>query len=253
MAYFKPIEELHFFPEAYLPNAAYIPSYFQPERETVDATNLQLQLDSNGLTSIIKLIDNNGNNITPFIDLSRYDTESKDWVWYDDEGLFYRLTIDDETQILTRLYPTSYRDITRMSDALNFDKDSIELFSIFNATTAGGSTQNYFFYKYAPLIVTVNNRPLQDISDYSNIRASDNLNRVDPDKPEFYYDFEGTIYTNQNLAGVSANNIKVHYFKAGENSISISCRLSSNAGSASYVTPKVDSYIVKLKGQYLRS
>jgi len=252
MASFFPIESLQFYPESYLPNAAYIPAYFQPVRHTLDGTQVQFEIDSTGQTSIINLKTNDGTNITPFIDLSRYDAESKDWLWYDDDGLYYRLTTtilgSDE---LNNLYPTNYSNIFRENDTLIFDKNSIELSSSFSATK-DGSTGSYSFFKYSPIIVTINNWPLTDISDYSNITSSDRVNRVDPGKPEFYYDFNGRIYTNQNMAGVDPKNIRIYYFTAGENSIILSCRMATNAGSASYYTPKVDNYIVKLKGQYLR-
>lgn len=256
MTFFSPIESLQFYPESYLPNAAYIPAYFQPIRHTLDGTQVQFEIDSTGQTSIINLETNDGTKITPFIDLSRYDAESKDWLWYDDDGLYYRLTRSNNIDELNSLYPTRYSGIVRENESLIFNRNSIELSSSFAASyndpEEGIVTGTYSFYKYSPIIVTINNWSLTDISDYSNITSSDRLNRIDPSKPEFYYDFNGRLYTNQNVAGVDPKNVKIHYFTAGQNSITLSCRMSSNAGSASYFTPKVDNYIVKLKGQYLR-
>lgn len=255
MASFAPTETLQFYPESYLPNAAYIPAYFQPVRYPLDGTKLQFELDRTGQTSIIKLENNDGHKITPFIDLSKYDAESKDWLWYDDDGLYYRLTRPDGVDQLNNLYPTRYSNITRVNDSLIFDRESFELSSSFSASYNESGEEvdgTYSFYKYSPIIVTINNWPLMDISDYSNITASDRLNRVNPGRPEFYYDFDGRLYTNQNLAAGDPKNIKVYYFSAGQNSITLSCRLSTNAGSAGYYTPKVDNYIVKLKGQYLK-
>lgn len=253
MAYFLPVtDKLQFYPESYLPNAAYIPAYFQSVRNTVDGTQIQLELDNTGQVSIIYLMDKEGKSITPFIDISKYDSETKDWLWYDSDGLYYRLKSPNNVQILENLYPTNYTDITRVADTLVFHKETLELSSIFNASKNGGDVNSYSFYRYSPFILTINNRALTDVSDYSTISASDRLNRVDPGSPEFYYDFDGRLFTNQNLAGVDPKNIKIHYFTAGENSIILSCRLATNAGSAGYFTPKVDNYIVKLKGQYLR-
>lgn len=236
-----------YIPESYLPAAANVVSFFKPERVTVDATVLQLELDEDGLSSILRLVDQEGKPIIPYIDLSRYDGDSRDWLWYDSTGFTYRYK-DDE---LKGLYPTNYSGVTAVTKTLQFSPSGVELFSNFRAYLCGESVRRTF-YKHAPLIVTIDNEPLHDVSDYVGFLISDRLNKIDRTSMEFYYDFSDRIYTNQNLAGLNPKSIKVHYLKSNDSTLSVKCRLSSNTGGASHYTPMVDSYVVKLRGQNLR-
>lgn len=245
MAYFEPVEVLRFIPESYLPSVPYIPLHFVAQRRTLDATNFQYEIDSNGETSIIRL-NTNGETLIPFVDLSKYDSETKDFFWYNPENDFpFRFLKSYNT--LENLYPSTYSGLVLSSD-VTFNKDTIRLEAEF--THSNGTVT---FYKYSPLILTVNNQAYDDLSDYANFKSTDRLNKVDDTIPEFYYDFDSRIYTNQNFAGINPEQVRIHFFQVSDNSVTVKCRMSTNSGTDSYYTPRVNSYIVKLKGQSLRT
>ncbi len=245
MAYFGPIQTLRFIPESYLPTAPYIPSQFSAEPVSLDATNFEYELDELGQTSIIRL-ETDGNILIPFVDLNKYDAETKDWFWYDlTENFPYRYL--KATNKLENMYPSNYSGLTP-TGVFYFDKDNIQLRR--DAIASTGETVE--FYKYSPLLLTVNNEAFTDLSDYSNFKPSDRLNKVDVIVPEFYYDFDSRIYTNRNLAGIAPTNVKIHFFKISDNKVQVKCRLSTNLGTETYYTPRVNSFILKLKGQSLR-
>lgn len=247
MSFFKSTTELRFYPESYLPNAPYIPLHFQFQQVTYDATLVQYELDKNGQTSIIHL-SNKDEIIIPFVDINRYDSETKDWFWYDPDTNFpFRFNKYDNT--LVSIYPTDYSTLTLTLVApLSFNASTSRL----EATFVYSDDKYHTFYKYSPLILTVAERAYLDLSDYSSFKPTDRLNRVNVTNQEFYYDFDSRIFTNQNLAGIDPARVKIHLFKISDNSVQIKCRMSSNAGSETYFTPKVNNYIAKLKGQSLR-
>ena len=245
MALFKPLEVLRFTPESYLPSSPYIPSHFIPQIKSLDAKNFEYEIDELGQRSIIKLeMDNN--ILVPFVDLNRYDSETKDWFWYDTVDNFpYRYL--KATNKLVNMYPSKYSDLTP-TGIFFFDKDIKIIYRL--AVTPNGETVT--FYKYSPLILTVNNEAYNDLTDYSNFKPSDRLNKVNNTIHEFYYDFAARIYTNMNLAGIEPSNVKIHFFRVSDNKVQVKCRMSANLGAETYYTPRVNNFILKLKGQSLR-
>lgn len=247
---FFPVETLKFTPESYLPNSVYVPHYFKPELVTIGGDKLALEMGSDGVVSTIHLMDNLGTELHPFIDLSMYDIDSKSWLWSDDDGLFYRY----RSNALENLYPSNYSGVTGNGDTLNFDTATNRLYADFEALKPSVSRERayYSFYKYAPFILTVNKEPFTDVSDYAYMRISDRLNRLDSTIKEFYYDFRGRLFTNQNLGVFDPKTIQLSYYKSSSNQVTVKCRMANNTGATSTFTPVVYDYVLKLKGQNLR-
>lgn len=258
MADFAPIETLNFTPETYLPSAPYIPAHFLPQQKVIDLEikkgktqkpRLQkprLELDELGQSSIINLMIDN-ELLIPYVDISKFDSETKDWFWFDASGnLPYRFNKSSNT--LGNIYPSNYSGLTLASN-IDFDVNNFRLSATFKDVE--GSCVD--FYKYTPLLLVVENRAYTDLSDYSLFLSSDRLNKIDITSPEYYYDFNSRIYTNQNLAGKNPSQIKLYYYTLCNNKVQVRCRMSANAGSETFYTPRVNNYIVKLKGQSLRA
>jgi len=238
------LNNLGFIPESYLPTAPYIPAHCIPYRTSVDAANLEYELDELGQSSILRLmlLDK---FIIPFIDLSNYDTETKSWLWFETASNFpYRYNKKDNT--LTCLYLNTIIRISSISP-IYFDRDSTQL----KRDVIISDNETLTFNIYSPLILTINNEYINDISDYSTFKNNPKLDKVSSTVPEFYYDFNSRIYTNKNLAGSDPSQIKIYYFKVSDNDLKVKCRMSTNLGTVAYYTPKVDHYIIKLKGQSL--
>jgi hypothetical protein len=246
MPYFSPIETLTFTPESYLPTAPYIPAHFLPQQKVISAESLRLELDELGQSSIINLMMDD-TMLIPYVDLSKYDSETKDWFWYEaSTNLPYRF--NRSTNTLSNLYPSNYSGLTLYSNIV-FDVDNTRLSATFK-----DANDNYVdFYKYSPLLLVVENAAYNDLSDYSLFLVSDRLNKKDTTLREYYYDFNSRIFTNFNLAGVSPSQIKLYYYTICDNKVQVKCRMSANAGSETFYTPRVNNYIVKLKGQSLRA
>jgi hypothetical protein len=246
MATFYPVKSYQFIPESYLPNVPYIPIHFMPQQQVLNATNFEYEIDTIGQTSIIRLVNSN-EIILPFIDLAKYDPETKDFFWYDpDDNFPYRFHKSNKS--LETIYPSPYSGLV-LNDLIEFNKDTKRIEADF--IDYDGSLPT--FYKYSPLIVTVNNRAFNDLSDYSTFQSTNRLNRIDSLTPEFYYDFESRIYTNQNLAGLDPEQVKIYFYRISDNNVIVKCRLSANTGKEAFYTPRVNSFIVKIKGQSLRT
>lgn len=235
-----------FKPESYLPKFAYFPLYFKPIQETYTLDQLQLELDNAGRASVIRLVDIDGNRLLPFIDISKYDSETKDWfIYYNVERLPYRVTQGSAFN----LYPSdlgTVQDFSVTETVFNTTTKEIQL------SCSGVGHPSLTFIKYAPIILTVENELYNDLTDYSTITAApDRLAPLSSTK-EFYYDFEERLYTNQNLAGINPANIKIIFSRVGDNNVTLKCSVSSNSGNKPKQTPVVNDYILKLKGQYLR-
>lgn len=245
---FSPVETLTFYPESYLPNAIYIPHHFGPELASITGDEVTLESDSEGIISTIHLVNPETDEyIFPFIDLSMYDSSSKSWKWYDNDGLFYRFI----NGTLENLYPSNYSSLTG-DGSVNFDPRSESLSGIFNGKGPNGES-SYAMYKYAPIILTINKEAIVDVTDYSYMRTSDRLSSLNTDVREFYYDFRGRIFTNQNLGELSASSIKLYYYKVSDNSAKVKCRMAGGYGSPSTFTPVVHDFVFKMNAQNLRS
>lgn len=236
-----------FRPESYLPNFVYFPLFFSPVQEIITLENVSLEFDSQGIQSIIRLVNKDGERITPFIDLTKYDAETKDWyIYYSEDRLPYRY----DGRNIYNVYPSTIGNQTNFSGEIQyFDRSTNEV------VLSGYSDQNssLIFYKYSPIVLVVENQLYQDLTDYTNITvAADRLSRLSS-VSEFYYDFEERLFTNQNLAGVALNDVKIIFNRISNNSLTVKCLVSANSGSRPLRSPTIDDYIIKLKGQYLRS
>lgn len=243
-----------FTPESYLPGFVYIPLFFKPTQKSYTLNDFQLELDSNGVSSIIRLVDSDGLRVTPFIDINKYDSETKDWFWYDGvDNLPFRFTQKTSANIgsFKNMYPSVNTGLkTNMSIGLpQYSDVSGVWISGYGSTT--NATLNNIFIKYMPIILIADNIPFTDISDYSNISVNDNLDKMTTN-PQFYYDFEERIYTNKDLAGYNPGDIKIIIYSVGVNEVAVKCVFGSNSDERSRYTPIIDDYILKLKGQYLR-
>lgn len=245
MASFLSSQTLRFIPESYLPTAPYIPSHFIAQPVVLDAANFEYEIDERGQASIIRLMMDD-NIVVPFVDLTKYDSETKDWFWYDIENKFpYRY--NKSTNTLDSIYPSEYSSLVP-TGVFYFNKESDQL----RREAVSSTGVSVLFYKYSPLLLTENNEAYNDLSDYSTFKSSDRLNKTNSTVPEYYYDFDSRIYTNRNLAGIDPAQVKIHFFKISDNSLQVKCRMSTNQGIETYYTPKVDHFIIKLKGQSLR-
>jgi hypothetical protein len=235
-----------FRPESYLPNFVYFPLFFSPIQEIITLETASFEFDSNGIQSIIRLTDNDGNKITPFIDLSKYDSETKNWfIYYTGDRLPYRY---DGINIYN-MYPSTIGNQTNFRETVEyFDRSTNEII------LSGYSDQidPLVFYRYSPVFLVVENQLYKDLTDYTNITvASDRLSRS-TSVSEFYYDFEGRLFTNQNLSNVANTDIKIIFNRISNNSLIVKSLIAANSGSRPLKTPTIDDYIIKLKGQYLR-
>lgn len=247
-----------FLPESSLLDHIYIPFFRDPVKRVENCSNFftHLEPDANGIFSIINLItdveDGGTESVVPFIDIGKFDPETKDWFWFDGSGYPYRIkqssTVEDGWALEAQ-WPLGYfgTDLEFDPFVLDYAKDGKELgfYSLANSDIR--------VFSGSPIFVTIEGKILSDKTVYGNENITTGLTSLNSEvNPEFYYDsITNKIYTNQNLLGVEPQNIKVYFYKS-ENTVSVKARLSSNAGGPASYTPIVDYYIVKLNGQYLR-
>lgn len=240
----------HYKPESYLPRFAYFPLFFKPNQEVKTLEDFQLEVDQNGLSSIIRLVDKDGKRVTPFINLKNYDSQTRDWfIFNEDDRLPYRF--DGSTSgTIDNMYPSN---IGPQSGVII---EETKYDTLTNEVTISGysdqSPNGFVFYKYAPVVLVRENAPFTDLTDYTNVTSAPGKLSLNSSKLEFYYDFEERLYTNQNLAGIDPSHIKIVYSVIGSNSAVLKCVMGANTGSRPKSTPIVYDYVFKLKGQYLR-
>lgn len=238
-----------FIPYTSLLNSIYIPFYEKPKKRTFTLEDFSIETDNDGTQSIINL--NNESPRFPFINISKYDFDRKDWFFYDSNGFPYRFNYIEGQWDLEPVYgfPNVYFTTETSYVPLQFDRELNFELGVYTELADGSQ-----LYKGLPIIVAVENDPLSDITDYTSISNKPKLNTISPDvNREFYYDFDqNRIITNQNLAGFSASDIVIAFYTTIQN-ISIKARLSTNEKNIADITPTVDYYIAKLSGQNLRA
>ena len=243
----------HYRPDSYLPNFVYFPLFFKPSFSDTPVTlnDVKLETDSRGIRSIIRLVDKDDNRITPFIDLSKYDIETKDWYLYYDEIEKARLPFRQANDTLTNMYPSALGVQTNwVVNKTTFNSSTNEItVQGTSAETPGGIT----FTKYAPIVLVGNNKIFTDLTDYTNITAHSDKLSFNSSDFEFYYDFEERIFTNTNLDVFQPQDLKIVYSFIDTKEVSLKCLMSANSGKTPKETPIVDDYVFKLRGQYLRS
>lgn len=241
-----------FIPYTSLLNSIYIPFYENLKKNIFGIERFSIETNNQGMQSIINL---NGNNtLFPFIDLLKYDYEKKDWFFYDNNGFPYRFNYNDGVWKLEAIYgiPNINAQTESSFVPLFYSRDIENLLGIY--TTVYDNSQNeYTLYKGSPILVSIENQPLTDITDYSNVSSKPKLNFDNAQvNKEFYYDVDqNRIITNQNLTAFNENDIVIAFYST-PSTINVKARFSSNEKSVSDITPVVDYYIIKLSGQNLR-
>lgn len=238
-------------------NNSYIPFYINPEKKVYNcATDFtQFEIGNNGLTSVISLVNTEGNSIIPFIDLSKYDSETKDWFWYDNNNFPLRLSYyNGEEWNLNYIW----NFVQNYNRTYSFNPKVLS-----NGGESGFYSTSYYYIEDAiyykdvfigsPIIMTINEEIVYDKTIYSSNDVDPNLTILNStNNKEFYYNPDtNKVYTNQNLTGSDPAQIKL-YFKTLPNNVSVKCRMMGNYGDNSYLTPTVDYYLIKLNGQYLK-
>jgi len=252
---------MEFIPNTILLNNIYIPFFTNSVKKVFNCLNDfdQLEIGFNGVTSTISLSKQNEEEyqqIIPFINMSKYDAETKDWFWYDTNNFPFRLEyIDGTSWKLNSVWEFGeYYGHNLSFNPKKLCNGSIE--SGFYSELTGYDDEAFLgvkFYSGRPIMITINEKILTDVTQYGNTENIPTLTQLNTEtNKEFYFDPDtNKIYTNQNLLGVDPAQIKI-YFETIPNSISVKCRMMSNYGENSYSTPTVDYYLVKLNGQYLR-
>lgn len=264
-----------FIPESVLLTDVYVPHHVPLHKHSYTLADFTLDVDDAGTASIINL---NSKNIVPFIDMTKYDPDSRDFFWYDISGFPFSYDYQYSWDGLDRpgtlagtftgltlksIYPV---DIFNFSPSgfyvdINFKNTFVDLDSPHQlGVTVSGVVyrDNYLhqvgdkkFYSAAPLMVAIDDAPLKDVTDYSRVTRTSSLtqNNVEAN-PEFYYNFQqNRIHTNQNLTSFDPTRVKVRmYMLAGE--VEVKARLKSNGTGDYWATPVVDYYLVKLNGQF---
>lgn len=255
---------VQFIPESSLLNHVYTPFYSPPIKRVENCADFftYLEPDSNGITSIINLITDTRQGrtepVVPFIDIGKFDPETRDWYWVDASGFPYRIykNSDSDAWFLRPQWPINYigSELEFDPDILLYSEEGRELgfyseASFFN----NNDTTSVRMYSSNPVMITIEGSILSDKTVYGNESVTTGLTSLNPGRnPEFYFDsINNKIYTNQNLLGFDPKHIKVYFYESiGE--VRVKARLSSNSGGTAYYSPTVDYYIIKLNGQYLR-
>lgn len=247
---------MEYIPNSVLLNHIYFPFHTEPVYKTYDCLKdfTQLEIGTNGILSVIPLttkVNGEDEQVIPFIDMSKYDIETKQWFWYDSNRFPLRINRYGDGKALTSIYNFG----KYYGYWIEYDPNTIlnggESGFYSNVTSEDFSSDRV--YLGSPIILTIDDYVINDKTVYGNTDVNPNLTKLNIEtNKEFYFDPDtNKIYTNQNLAGVDPANIKL-YFSTIPNELSVKCRLKSNVGDDSYTTPTVDYYVVKLNGQYMR-
>lgn len=253
---------IEFIPESSLLNNIYVPNYSEPELIAKQLNSLDTEVDINGVRSIIKL-SKDDQYFSPFIDMSKFDIDSKDWYWYTYTSFnspttgFIPYKINISGNVVTFNSVLGYRDDLDLGGYSSFSKSTVYNFKfdinkrVIYFPSSRADFQIVSKFQYRPIIITINGQPLTDLTDYGNLTTDIALSPIDSSKTEFYYNFEDKLYTNQNLDGLDPDSVTIYYYQNLQ-TISVKTRIRSNTGRSSYYTPTIDYFIVKLNGQYLK-
>ena len=251
---------INYYPDSMLLNNIYIPTYVQPKKIVLNCLdNLSIETGLNGLQSTINLANNN-QNISPYLDLSRYDPETKDWFWYDEEGFPLRIIrhLDGTKWCLSPIYNIS----KHYGSLLTFDPFSLEynaqgqnlgFYSKVTEIDNSSDIPEIKVYNGRPIILNLASKITTDLTDYSTFNNDVVLTDYNIDSNrEFFYNLQlNKLYTNQNLTSYDLSKVEVYCFVT-TNSVKVKCLLSGNSGMNNFATPAIDYYIAKLHGQYLK-
>jgi hypothetical protein len=244
-------------PDTVLLNNVYIPFSNSEKLQVFNCKDhfTSFEIGSNGVSSIIPLnLESDGEKeaVYPFINMSRYDSESKSWFWYDSNNFPFRLGYYNRLYWKLRsvwdVGPNKDLTLNFIPQALNFSNDNIQLGFYSNAVNHTGIKM----YPGYPMIMTIDDRIITDKTDYTSGSNPELTNFKTDLNREFYYDVNlNKIVTNQNLDAVAPESIKIYCYTIS-NAITVKCRLASNCGENAFLTPMVDYFVVKLNGQFLK-
>lgn len=245
----------HYRPETSLLNHIFIPFQVSPVEFEQNSSFFTLESNELGIPSIISLTTIEGNNYIPYIDLSKFDGEREQWYWEDAYGLFFKMIPDGDLEFRSSIYngseilqgvSVSYtHDLVGRTYSYDDTKKKDKLSYTFNNEVLS-------FWQFAPIIITMEGVRLIDRTNYASSSAPVLTEVNTTENREFYYSFrQNKIITNQNLAGVRPEDIKIKFYTV-PNEVSFKCRMAANNGATPFYTPTVDWYIAKLNGQSFR-
>ena len=251
---------INYYPDSFLLNNVYIPFYIKPNKNILNCKdNLSIETGINGLQSTINLF-NNESNFVPFIDISKYDSDTKSWFWFDEEG--FPLRISRHTDGIKWVLKPMFNISRLFGSSLTFDPESLMpsdngpnlgFYSIITEINEIPSDLGIKVYNGSPIILRITGKTVKDLTDYNTFNNDINLSDYNTDaNREFYYNLQlNKIYTNQNLTSYDVSKIELYCFIT-INKVKIKCLLSGNSGMNNYATPAIDYFIAKLHGQYLK-
>jgi len=243
------------FPNSDPLTSVFIPYSFEPklistkDKTLLVDTDFTYQFDTRGRQSIIKL------NRFPYIDLYNYDHDRKRWYYIDEYGnRFSVYTVGDyDLETNSNMSYVSFNNKQYQYQAKGVDLN-LTLLKYSDTLGVWGSqiTQAYPIVQYSPISISINSEIVVDKTDYSgNQKIVAKLDEISPTRNrQFYYDFNGTIFTNQDFGAYDPTDIIITYYVTIDN-VSVKCRMSTNSTALSNKTPMVDYYVLKLIGQNL--
>lgn len=235
-------------------SSVFVPYSFEPKLRSTANNSLELgkdydlQFDTLGRQSIIKL------KTSPYLDLYYYDHNRKKWYYLDIYGnrfSVYKIgdwIIDQDIIYTSKGTPGGVREFM----AVGIDLNEILYKTGDNYPWGSYKLSKYPIVKYSPITITVNSETVVDKTDYSaNQTVNISLDEIRPDRnKQFYYDFNNTIYSNQDFGSYSPADVVISYY-VNIDKLSVKFRMDTNSTALSNRTPIVDYYILKLTGQTL--
>lgn len=231
------------YPESSMLTSVHIPDFFEPKQlSTVDGSlrrgeHYDFVPDETGRTSIIRF------TVVPYIDISRYDFERKDWYLKDQYNGKWRFFRRGQYKPHSdSIHSSSIPVFVSMDGMYNGEEKTV-----FDLQSDG-----FRLGLDRPITIRANSVRFTDITDYSGDRnISPTLNEL-PNTlfRQFYYDKKFSLYTNQELNDFEDDNLQI-IIKTNIDKVNVKCRMGTNATGLSPYTPYVDYYIIKLTGQNL--
>ncbi len=238
------------YPNSSLLTSVFVPDFFDTkvvstkESTLVKDKDFTFEYSVDGLLSIIKL------NKVPYLDLSKYDHQRRQWYSVDQYENLWRkydpgdwIIETDSFYTLPGLYDPTGIDLSRYYSVYDLSPLSY-------LTTTTAETNGLTLKVYSPISINVNDLEVLDITDYSKgTNIVPILNTINPDdNKEFYFDKNTTIYTNQDFSQYSDTSIIISYH-VNVDKINVKFRMNTNTTELSSYTPTVDFFVVKLTGQ----
>lgn len=239
--------------------SVFVPYSFEPKLKSttsntlVEGEDFEYQFDTIGRQSIIKL------KTVPYIDLYYYDHNRRRWYYVDEYNNRFSVytrgdyILETCSNFNVGINPT-FPNIQFKYQANGIDLN-LRLYKFNDESLWGTTSQGIGVYPinpYKPISISINSEQLKDITDYSTDQVvNPTLDEITPSRNrQFYYDFNNTIYTNQDFGTYNSDDIVISFY-TNINKLNVKFRMNTNSVSLSNRTPIVDYYILKLTGQNL--